>query len=139
MSAREQWARAERQAAHRALEELLAMQLRAAGLHHGCWREYRFDDERRWRLDFAYPDRLLAIEVHGGTFIQGGHSRGARQRQDFDKQNALAFAGWRLLVFDTTMVRDGTAVRTIERWFNERKDFSWEFLPYKSKAGTQSA
>lgn len=113
VAARRQWVRAEREARNFSLEHQLALQLRVAHLDDGLYAQYRFT-ERRWLLDFAYPALRLGIEIHGGTFMGGAHNRGARQRQDFEKANALALLGWRLLVFDTTMVRDGTALQTIE-------------------------
>lgn len=113
VAAKRQWARAERAARNHSLEHQLSVQLHAARLDAGLYAQYRFTS-RRWRLDFAYPAIRLGIEIHGGTFIAGAHSRGARQREDFEKANALTLAGWRLLVFDTTMIRDGTALQTIE-------------------------
>ena len=114
LTARALWSSAAREARDRRLEDQLALQLRVAGLDQGLEREYRFS-QRRWRLDFAYPINRLAIEVHGGTYVNGAHSRGARQRLDFDKQNALVLLGWRLLIFDTVMVRRGEALRVIEQ------------------------
>lgn len=43
------------------LEETLAFHLKAAKLP-APEREYRFDPERRWRFDFAWPDQMLAVE-----------------------------------------------------------------------------
>lgn len=62
-------------------------------------RQYKFHPVRKWRFDFAWPDDRLAVEVHGGTFSQGGHSRGSGQEKDFEKSNAAVVLGWRLLLF----------------------------------------
>lgn len=60
--------------------------------------EYRFDPTRKWRSDFYFePDVLL--EVEGGLFIPGGgrHNRGASMKKDFEKYNAAACLGYRIL------------------------------------------
>lgn len=59
--------------------------------------EYRFHPTRRWRLDYAWPDIKLGLEVDGGLWIRGKHGRGAGIVKDQDKGNALAMLGWRLL------------------------------------------
>lgn len=76
-------------------------------------REYRFHDKRRWRLDFAWPDLKIAIEVHGGTFgfqkygkwvAAGGHTTGVGFRQDREKMNAAMALGWRVFEIDSSHV-----------------------------------
>lgn len=49
----------------------------------------------RYRLDFAYPDRRLAIEVDGYAF----HSRPAQMQADYQRRNQLVQDGWSLLLF----------------------------------------
>jgi very-short-patch-repair endonuclease len=59
--------------------------------------EYKFHPDRDWRFDFANPDLMLAIEVDGGVFIGGRHSRGAGMVKDFEKLNEATALGWRVL------------------------------------------
>lgn len=61
--------------------------------------EHRFHPERKWRFDFAFPRALnpVAIEVQGGIWIGGGHNRGAQMKKDWEKYNAAASLGWRIL------------------------------------------
>lgn len=59
--------------------------------------EFRFHPERKWRFDFAWPDKKLALEVDGGIWIRGGHNRGAQIKKDWEKRNAAAKDGWRIL------------------------------------------
>ena len=59
--------------------------------------EHRFHPVRKWRLDLAWPDQKLCVEVQGGIFIQGRHSRGAAMLKEWDKLNTLAIMGWRVL------------------------------------------
>jgi len=81
-------------------------------------REYRFHPARRWRLDYAWPDFRLAVEIEGGVWINGRHTRGRGFLGDLEKYNELAMAGWSLLRFTPGQVKDGTAIQTIHRWFN---------------------
>jgi len=77
-------------------------------------REFRFC-LRRWRFDFAWPDRLLAAEVEGGVYSQGRHTRGKGFTEDCIKYNEAAILGWRILRFPTQMIPSGEAVGVIER------------------------
>jgi very-short-patch-repair endonuclease len=60
-------------------------------------REVRFDAKRKWRIDFAYPSIKLAIEIEGGAYTHGRHTRGSGFVKDMEKYNALTEAGWMLL------------------------------------------
>ena len=68
--------------------------------------EYRFHDTRRWRFDFAIPEQRLAIELEGGTFTGGRHTRGKGFAADCHKYNEAALAGWRVFRLTADMLRD---------------------------------
>lgn len=72
--------------------------------------EYRFDPDRRWRFDFAWPEQRLAVELDGGIWMQGRHTRGRGHINDALKRNAAQLAGWRVL----TYCRDDLDSRPIE-------------------------
>jgi len=72
-------------------------------------REYRFDDTRRWRLDFAFPDVLVGVELHGATYARGRHTRGGGFAKDREKMNAAQVAGWIVLEFPAEVLRDDPA------------------------------
>lgn len=59
--------------------------------------EYMFNPVRKWRLDYAWPEQRIALEVEGGIFIHGRHSRGAGMEKDFEKYNTAALQGWRIV------------------------------------------
>ena len=61
--------------------------------------EFLFHSERKWRFDFAWPQSRLAVEVEGGVWIQGRHTRGSGFVKDMEKYNAAAMLGWRILRF----------------------------------------
>jgi len=76
-------------------------------------REYRFHPVRRWRWDFAWPAQKLAVEVDGGAFATGGHSRAIPQAGDNDKTNSAINLGWRVLKFNTFNLKHPQAVRDV--------------------------
>ena len=92
----------------------MAAQIRWTGLPEPV-RELRFHAERRWRLDFAWPALQLALEVEGGTWSNGRHSRGKGFADDCEKYAELAISGWRLIRVTTHQVETGEALRWIER------------------------
>lgn len=59
--------------------------------------EYRFHPTRRWRMDVAWPEEKVAIEVQGGIWNRGAHGRGSGIVRDYEKHNAAMVAGWRVV------------------------------------------
>ena len=80
--------------------------------------EYKFHDFRKWRFDFAYPSKMVAIEVEGGVYNQGRHTRPKGFEGDCQKYNAAAMEGWVVLRFTGGMIKDGTAINTIKDCLN---------------------
>jgi len=96
------------------LERHLARALEAAGI--GGWvRELRFAPPRMWRIDFAWPDAMLAVEIQGGIYRGGGHTSAKGMRADIEKSRALMFGGWRLLLFHGDEIRSGLATEIIRQ------------------------
>lgn len=93
-------------------EAAFALQCRAMKLPAPTL-EYRFDSTRRWRFDFAWPDALIAVEVEGGLFSGGRHTRGAGYQADLDKYNAATLQGWSVYRFSTADVMSGGAIQVI--------------------------
>lgn len=75
--------------------------------------EYRFWPTRRWRIDFAWPQYMLAVEVEGGVWVKGRHVHPTSFVKDMEKYNHLALAGFRLLRFQPKEVANGSAGRMI--------------------------
>lgn len=76
--------------------------------------EVRFAPPRRWRFDYCWPRCKLALEVDGGGWINGRHSRGSGIEKDAEKQNAAVRLGYRILRATPAMVADGRALQAIE-------------------------
>ena len=77
--------------------------------------EYEFSSRKnkegmykRWRFDYAWPEYGLALEVQGGNFAGGRHSRGGALKQEYQKVNSAAAEGWRIMF-------------TIPEWIDTRK------------------
>ena len=59
--------------------------------------EYRFHPTRKWRMDMAWIDQKVFLEVQGGIFVRGRHSRGAAMLKEWEKINTASSMGWRVL------------------------------------------
>lgn len=70
--------------------------LRSVGLPAPV-REHRFHPVRRWRFDYAWIEHKVALEVEGGVWTGGRHTRGAGFIKDMEKLNAATVAGWRVV------------------------------------------
>ncbi len=68
-------------------------------LDTGAVAEFKFHPTRKWRADFAIPGAKILIEVDGGVFSGGRHTRGAGFIKDQEKLNAAACLGYRVLRF----------------------------------------
>lgn len=65
-----------------------------------CVKEYKFHPERKWRFDYAVPEHKIALEVEGGVWTSGRHTRPQGFLGDIEKYNTATLMGWR--VFRTT-------------------------------------
>jgi len=94
------------------LEDLLVARIAQAGLL-APERELRFAPPRQWRFDLAWPDLRLALEVDGGIFVRGRHTRGLGQLADMEKFNRAALNGWRVLRVGRQHIVNGQALEWI--------------------------
>lgn len=95
-------------------EERLASHLRASNIQFE--REYLFFPARKWRFDFAFPEKKIAVEVEGGSaslMSPGRHQRQEGFENDMDKYNRAALLGWKVLRYTTRLVKNGFAIDQI--------------------------
>lgn len=97
----------------------LAQQLVAVGIEHR--REVRFWPTRRWRIDILVADSV-AVEVDGGGWVMGRHSRGAGIEADAEKSAHIAISGYRLIRVTPKHVQSGEALNWIEAAILPRRD-----------------
>lgn len=79
--------------------------------------EFRFHPKRWWRFDLAWPMHKVALEIEGGAFVQGRHTRGAGYEKDCEKYSEAAVLGWRILRVLPDAVPTGKALALIRRVF----------------------
>jgi len=68
--------------------------------------EYVFHPTRKWRFDFAWPDKLAAVEMQGATWAQGRHTRGMGYRADCEKLAEAQLLGWRVFWVTSGMLEE---------------------------------
>lgn len=76
--------------------------------------EYRFC-ERGWRLDWAWVEDKIAIEIQGGLFVQGRHNQGASLVKEYEKLNEAQVMGWRVFLVTPQQVNNGLAFELVKR------------------------
>jgi very-short-patch-repair endonuclease len=96
-------------------ENILAWQIACSGLPAPT-REHRFHPTRRWRADYCWVSAMLIVEVDGGTWAQGRHTRGAGYAADCVKQAEAVCLGFSYMRFTSDQIEDGTALRYIQMY-----------------------
>lgn len=59
--------------------------------------EFRFWPDRKWRFDYCWTDKKIALEVDGSIWAGGRHNRGSGWMKDKEKLNCAVIAGYRVL------------------------------------------
>ncbi len=99
------------------MTRVFQMVLKAEGMPQPVT-EHRFHSERKWRFDYAWPSDMLALEVEGGAWVGGRHTRGAGFINDLEKYNTALVMGWRVLRVTPDQLVNGTAVDYLKQALN---------------------
>ena len=94
-------------------ESELVIQLKALKIEFE--QEFKFHAKRKWRADFHITGKKLLVEVEGGIWSGGRHTRGKGYLGDMEKYNAATVMGYRVIRFSTEQVKSGLAVQQIEK------------------------
>jgi len=94
-------------------EVLLATHLKACKIDFE--QEYKFHPKRKWRADFLISGKKILVEVEGGIWSGGRHTRGKGYLGDMEKYNEAAMMGFTVLRFSTEQVKAGVAIKQIEQ------------------------
>jgi len=96
------------------LEEIFLYQIKAFSLPKPI-REYKFHPKRKWRFDFAWTDQKIAVEIQGGTWKGGRHTRASGYRNDREKMNEATLLNWKVFEFTSDMVKKGEGIILLEK------------------------
>jgi very-short-patch-repair endonuclease len=126
------------------LEDLFAFQVRAYRLPP-VTREWRFAQQalgRQWRIDFAWPELLVGVEIEGFVVTKAGATGGRHAtiqgiRGDLEKYNAAAELGITLLRYESTAIRKGIAINQVQRVLHRRRNHGSE--TNQSAGGAEAA
>jgi len=100
---------------------ILVSQIRAFGLPTPE-AEVKFHPVRKWRADLLWREpRKLIVEVEGGVFVGGRHSRGLGLEADAVKYAEALCLGYPVLRVTPRHIRQGQAVEWIQRFFREAR------------------
>jgi len=91
----------------------LARELRALKINFE--QEYQFYPKRKWRADFHLIGKKILVEVEGGIWSGGRHTRGKGYIGDMEKYNAAVMMGYQVIRFSTEQVKSGLTVQQIEK------------------------
>lgn len=77
--------------------------------------EVMFCKGRKFRFDFAITSKKIAIEIEGGIFSGGRHTRGAGFTKDMEKYNIAAENGWVVLRYSPQQINKTTTFEQIKQ------------------------
>ena len=114
-------------------KEILEIEMRENGIPDPG-KEYQFAKPRKWQFDYCWMKERVALEFDGGVFARkgakmcpvcrqipkGGHSTGKGYENDREKDFEAQMLGWVIIRVSAAMVRDGRAIKFIERALQER-------------------
>ena len=81
--------------------------------------EFEFHPKRKWRADFHLVGKKILVEVEGGIWSGGRHTRGKGYIGDMEKYNAATMMGFQVIRFSTDQVKSGHAIQQIEKMVGE--------------------
>lgn len=94
----------------------------------GYEKEVIFHPVRKWRFDYAWTDLKIALEIHGGVFTNGRHTRGTGFTEDKIKMNTAQLLGWMVIEATSAQVKDGQMLS----WIKEALTYREKHAPNKT-------
>jgi very-short-patch-repair endonuclease len=77
--------------------------------------EFQFHPVRKWRFDWALPDRKIAWEYDGLMQADASHSSVAGILRDVEKINEAQALGWTVYRVNAKSIHDGSAFTLADR------------------------
>lgn len=96
-------------------------QLAAWALESGIMveREYKFHPERKWRADFAIPDKKILVEYEGINSEKSRHTTITGYTGDSEKYNAAQAFGFKVLRFTCRNYK--TVIKELDKLVNSEQ------------------
>lgn len=84
--------------------------------------EYRFHPVRKWRIDYYFEQGgiRVALEIEGGIWSGGRHTRGSGFLGDIEKYNAMAADRIFLVRAPSTQLPKMETIETLKQIFNPK-------------------
>ncbi len=85
--------------------------------------EFMFHPTRKWRADFCLPTYRILVEIEGGIFSGGRHTRGAGFAGDMEKYNEACKMGYCVMRYqpkDCLAARLGAMLEDIQTAITHR-------------------
>ena len=92
---------------------LIQMYLEAHGIAYE--KEYLGIPGRKYRFDFAVPEKKIAIEYEGGTWTGGAHTRAGHYASDCEKYSLAALHGWKVIRITADMLQSKKGAEPVAR------------------------
>jgi very-short-patch-repair endonuclease len=80
--------------------------------------EVKFHETRKWKFDFAIVELKIAIEIEGGTWNYGRHTRPKGYQNDCNKYNAAQALGWKVFRFTTDDIINNRIIGFLYNYIN---------------------
>lgn len=77
--------------------------------------EHVFARPRKWRFDYCWQAGRVALEVEGGIWTRGRHTRGAGYLADLEKYSEAAVRGWAVVRVTPDQLCTLPTIKLIER------------------------
>ena len=112
------------------LSDTILLHIKAYGLDKigGFTVEYKFHPTRKFRFDFAWPEKKIAFEAEGGAFSgknnkcpmcqqppRSRHTTGVGMSNDCIKYNEASILGWQVLRGTVKNINDGDSIDQLLR------------------------
>ena len=86
------------------------------GIGNGVRQRLKDSGLSDWRFDFAWPDCMLAVEIEGGGWTNGRHTRGKGFEEDLQKYHHAMMLGWTVYRCDGRLISELKAVNFIKKY-----------------------
>jgi very-short-patch-repair endonuclease len=83
-------------------------------------REMKLIEKRRFRVDFLEPKSKVCIEINGGNWVGGRHSRPAGLENEYEKNLLLATLGYQVICLSGKQITEDNLYK-IEYIISARK------------------